>query len=74
MLVCLCSGVRDREIRDAVREGAANRQQVAQACRGAGQGCGTCLPRIDQLIREETLAAAQERATEVVEGGVLAAG
>ncbi len=74
MLVCLCSGTHDTQIRAAVRAGASDRPQVARACRGAGQGCGSCLPQIDRLIREETLALAQERATEVVETGVLAAG
>lgn len=74
MLVCLCSGTSDTQIRAAVRAGAANRRQVARACPGAGQGCGSCLRSIDALIGEETRDEAHERAAEVVARGLLAAG
>ena len=74
MLVCPCSRTHDSQVRAAVRSGARDRPQVARACRGAGQGCGSCLRTLDALIEEETRACAQRCAAEVVEGGLLAAG
>ncbi len=74
MLICLCSGTHDSQVRAAVRSGARDRRLVARACRGAGEGCGSCLRTLDALIVEETLASSQRRAAEVVEGGLLAAG
>ncbi len=74
MLICPCSGTYDSQVRAAVRSGASDRRQVARACHGAGEGCGSCLRTLDALIVEETRACAQQRAAEVVEGGLLAAG
>ncbi len=74
MLICPCSGTHDSQVRAAVRSGAGDRRQVARACHGAGEGCGSCLRTLDALIVEETLASSQRRAAEVVEGGLLAAG
>ncbi len=74
MLVCLCSGIHDSQVRAAVRSGASDRRGVARSGRGAGEGCGSCLRTLDALIVEETRASAQRRAAEVVEGGLLAAG
>ena len=74
MLVCLCSRTSDSQIRAAVRAGASDRLGVARACPGTGLGCGSCLRAIDSLIAEEEKTSAQERAAEVVEGGLLAAG
>lgn len=49
MFVCLCIGVTDSEIVDAIREGhdsvnAINRELGAAGC------CGTCTPSIEALI------------------------
>lgn len=52
MLVCHCNGVRDREIRRAVRSGARTRTDVGRRCR-AGTGCGGCGPVIDRIIASE---------------------
>jgi len=51
MVVCLCSGISDREIRRHVREGACSQGDVARAC-GAGAGCGGCRPSVDAVIEE----------------------
>jgi bacterioferritin-associated ferredoxin len=51
--VCICSRVRECEVRCAVRAGAHTEDAVAQAC-DAGTGCGTCLDRIGEIIDQET--------------------
>jgi bacterioferritin-associated ferredoxin len=53
MFVCVCHRVRECEVRSAVRVGARTEESVGDAC-GAGTGCGSCLQRICDLIREET--------------------
>ena len=49
MFVCICARVRESEIREVVRAGAATEDSVGDAC-GAGAGCGTCLDRIAEII------------------------
>lgn len=51
MYVCICSRVRECELRAVVRRGAQTEDAVGAAC-GAGTGCGTCLDRIDEVIAE----------------------
>jgi bacterioferritin-associated ferredoxin len=41
MYVCLCKGITDRQIRDAVADGAANLQQVRHRL-GVARQCGKC--------------------------------
>ena len=53
MYVCICSRVRERDVRAAIRCGARTEESVGDAC-GAGTGCGSCLDRICELIVEET--------------------
>ena len=52
MIVCHCSGVSDREIRSAVREGARSCRDVARAC-AAGRLCGGCRPLIRRILETE---------------------
>jgi bacterioferritin-associated ferredoxin len=52
MIICQCSGVSDRTIRKAVRDGANNRNDVVRACT-AGKACGGCAPAIDEIIEAE---------------------
>jgi bacterioferritin-associated ferredoxin len=54
--VCICSRVRECELRQAIRAGAHSEDAVGDAC-GAGTGCGTCLDRVGELIEQETPAA-----------------
>jgi bacterioferritin-associated ferredoxin len=49
MWVCLCKGVTDRTIRQAVEDGARTTLEVAFACR-AGTGCGGCLPEVRKVM------------------------
>lgn len=55
MYVCICARVRECEVRAAVRDGARCEEAVGEAC-GAGTGCGSCLPRIDEIIEAESRA------------------
>lgn len=57
MIVCHCNAISDREVRRACRHGASTVEQVARAC-DAGDCCGGCHPRIEQLIDE---ASAEQR-------------
>ncbi|MCA9488784.1 MAG: (2Fe-2S)-binding protein [Myxococcales bacterium] len=41
MILCLCEGVSDRTIDEAIRAGARSVRQVTRAT-GAGTGCGSC--------------------------------
>ena len=52
MIVCLCEGVRDRQIRAACREGARGSGAVKKAC-GAGTGCGQCQAQIECTVEVE---------------------
>lgn len=52
MYVCICSRVRECELRAAIRSGAHTEEAVGDAC-GAGTGCGTCLDRIGDLLDEK---------------------
>ena len=49
MYVCLCMGVTDSEIRDAIGEGACSTPDVMR-CTGAGTRCGSCRSTIASLI------------------------
>ncbi len=51
MYVCLCAGVTDGEIRATLNEGAQTVEEV-MLCTGAGTGCGSCVPTIEELITE----------------------
>lgn len=51
MIVCLCHGVRDRDLDAAIASGAGTVEEVGRAC-GAGTGCGACIPEVeDRLAR-----------------------
>jgi len=51
MWVCLCRGVTDSQINDAIEAGARTPGQIGRRC-GAGTGCGGCLPELRRLLRE----------------------
>jgi len=42
VIVCLCRGVSDGALHDAMAAGAASLPELATACRGAGTDCGSC--------------------------------
>jgi len=49
MIVCICHGVSDRELKSLVADGATNLREIAQGCR-AGTDCGSCLRDIRELL------------------------
>lgn len=49
MYVCLCQAVQDAEIRDAVRDGHASLDAIADKL-GVGTGCGCCREYAEALI------------------------
>jgi bacterioferritin-associated ferredoxin len=50
VILCVCRGVSDREVVEAVRCGARSLDDVTRRCRGAGNACGTCRPLIAKCI------------------------
>ena len=64
LLVCRCLGVGDRQVRQAIRQGAHDPEAVGDRCR-AGTGCRSCRPDLWSLIDEETSPAATVPAAEL---------
>ncbi|HYF45908.1 MAG TPA: (2Fe-2S)-binding protein [Acidimicrobiales bacterium] len=53
MFVCGCRAVTDREVHDAVQQGARSAAEVAAHC-GAGSRCGNCLDLVLAVIEAST--------------------
>ena len=51
MIVCLCEGLNDKQLRATIREGADSVRAVRKAC-GAGGHCGSCVCDIRELLAE----------------------
>jgi len=49
LIVCLCHGVRDRDVDAAIGAGAGTVEEVGDAC-GAGTGCGACVGEIEDKL------------------------
>ena len=49
MYVCLCNGVTERDIHEAIAEGASTLEEVAY-CTGAGTRCGSCVRAVAVLV------------------------
>lgn len=53
MIICLCRGVSDKDVRRAVGRGAGAVEAISAAC-GAGSDCGACtLMLVDLLMESE---------------------
>jgi LSD1 subclass zinc finger protein len=50
VIVCLCRGVSDRAVHEAVASGACSLRELAAACRGAGTDCGSCRRMLAALL------------------------
>ncbi|MEZ5333726.1 MAG: (2Fe-2S)-binding protein [Thermoanaerobaculia bacterium] len=59
MILCLCEAVTDRQIRQAVHQGADTVREIARTTR-AGTCCGACACDVRKLLREARAAAAEE--------------
>ncbi len=51
MYVCICNGITDRDIRDAVRAGAHDLEQLSAAT-GCTTSCGSCGELAVEIMRE----------------------
>lgn len=51
MIVCICEGVTDRDVRDAARRGAVTLATLQQQC-GAGGDCGQCRAELRRMLRQ----------------------
>lgn len=53
MYVCLCAGITNQVVAEAVRAGARTSKDVADAC-GAGSECGRCRRTVRAIIDAQT--------------------
>lgn len=51
VIVCICRGVSDRQVRLSVLGGASTVREVGAHCQ-AGRGCGACHEQIEGMIAE----------------------
>lgn len=51
MYVCLCTGVTDREIREAAANGVSSMRQLGKEL-GVGRQCGRCASMARDILRE----------------------
>ncbi|SFR61041.1 bacterioferritin-associated ferredoxin [Marinobacter daqiaonensis] len=51
MYVCLCTGVTDREIREAAENGVSSMRQLGKEL-GVGRQCGRCACTAREILRE----------------------
>jgi len=56
MVVCICNAIREADVREAARNGAACPRGAYQAL-GRRPRCGQCLPFARSIIEEESAAA-----------------
>ena len=63
MVVCLCQGVSEKQVREAIANGATTRKKITRAC-GAGAGCGGCHESIRDIIREHRASAVAKAPTD----------
>ena len=50
MIVCICRGVTQDELLDAIRRGAYSLEKIARRCDGAGTDCGSCRGEIQTYL------------------------
>ena len=63
MYVCLCVGVTNQTVTDAVTAGARTSRDVAAAC-GAGSECGRCRRTVRAVIEAQSAVEAHARASD----------
>ncbi|MFW0784348.1 (2Fe-2S)-binding protein [Gordonia sp. CPCC 206044] len=51
MFVCICRAVTEEEVHEHCSSGCRSVDAVSERC-GAGEGCGTCLERLHQIVNE----------------------
>lgn len=71
MYVCLCQGVTDGQIREAIYEGCCNYRDVRRTL-GVGTQCGKCAAQAKQITRD-TLTEVQSNQSPIFYSAALAA-
>ena len=56
MFVCICRAVTEDEVHEHCSTGAMTVDAISDRC-GAGEGCGPCLERLQQIVSERTATA-----------------
>ena len=51
VIVCLCTGINEQQLRDVIAAGSKSVKDVAKKC-GAGADCGSCVSHIRRLLHE----------------------
>jgi len=52
VIICLCEGLSESDLREAVRDGAASRYELSMRT-GAGRCCGSCRCDLKSIVAEE---------------------
>ena len=55
MIICLCRGVSEGDIRRVIQRGASTADAITAAC-GAGGDCGACTIMLADLVAESDMA------------------
>lgn len=55
MIICICHGVSDRQIHQAIREGACSLEEISR-CNGAGSDCGSCIKKLRKMVDSQPIA------------------
>ncbi|MFL0811559.1 MAG: bacterioferritin-associated ferredoxin [Agarilytica sp.] len=50
MFVCICKGITDTQIREAIDNGAENMGEIRQEL-GVSSQCGRCVPAVKEVVR-----------------------
>jgi len=52
MIICLCVGVSESEVKDCIEKGAISLELIEESC-GAGSCCQSCHPELLSLLYEK---------------------
>lgn len=69
MIVCICKGITDQQIANLVDDGATSAHEVIESCH-AGKDCGTCVFKVNKLVRQKVSENAQETSSPAAVGRV----
>ncbi len=70
MIICLCQGIREKDVRCAIRQGACTLAKLKSAT-GAGQGCGSCTQELRYLLHHKNGSACHFHEENPTQGGPL---
>jgi bacterioferritin-associated ferredoxin len=60
MYVCICQGISEKRLQQAIREGARSFEQL-QSCTGVATCCGACEPCAREMLGERAASDTTER-------------